>query len=814
MWLACCIGGGIYAITAATTISDNRVFDNAADHGGGLFAWNLASATLAANTVHSNASAGNGGGMLLSGCVNAMLTGNQVYSNVATVGGGGLYLDGSDYAVLSQNDVRDNDLTDVCGGGAGAVLAASTGVLFQGNSLWGNRSNYRGGGLLLYDSSTTTVRGNAFYLNQSRQGGGLFVRFSDGTYVDHNAIFGNTSIPTSTAISECEGLVGGGGIFLRGGDTVLVNNFIVENATAGRGAGMAVDSGPAPATIGDLLHNTFAANDDDAVSAGLRSTLRLTNTIFFSHMVGISVITPTAAVTASHTLWSATATLTDNFGAGSISTTDDYIGDPAFVGGEAAHDMRAYHVTHSSAARDKGGSARVIADYDGDPRPFGPFPDIGADEYPFGAGTVYPAQATPCHITYTVLITNGGGSTATMGMTHTLPPGLHYRGPMSCTPGVCGYQAASRTITWIGETPAASTASVTYVLHAGYPAVTATVVHTASISTPMDVFTTSRVTTTVRVRPPTAGTVQRSSHRPSPDGCATIGEPVTYTLYFTLPEGTGVHAPVIVERLPRVVALSHSPSAMPALTYVAQSGVPPPVTVSPDGGTLTWALDTVTAPCGASTVISVALQAQVRNLPENNCADVLQNTALLSYTDATGAASCAVTSAHAITLREPDATLSKTIAPASGAGRGDVLTVTLTFGNDGPSPLYDAVLTDVLPIWMSYRGVVGDTPSPTVSGRVLTWTIASITPGERQVVIFTVRMADDAPLGETLTNTAEIWGSSLPGVQAGERDGDNAIGPAEQLYRAMAQCTVRVLRCVYLPLVLAGAVVFLVKVRG
>ena len=136
----------------------------------------------------------------------------------------------------------------------------------------------------------------------------------------------------------------------------------------------------------------------------------------------------------------------------------------------------------------------------------------------------------------------------------------------------------------------------------------------------------------------------------------------------------------------------------------------------------------------------------MRNLPQNNCADVLQNTALLSYTDATGAASSAVTSTHAITLREPDATLSKTIAPASGAGRGDVLTVTLTFGNDGPSPLYDAVLTDVLPIWISYRGVVGDTPSPTVSGRVLTWTIASITPGERQVVIFTVQMADDAPL--------------------------------------------------------------------
>jgi hypothetical protein len=534
--------------------------------------------------------------------------------------------------------------------------------------------------------------------------------------------------------------------------------------------------------------------------------------------VGISVITPTAVVTAAHTLWWATSIYTDNSGGGSIVTAEDRTGAPAFVGGQVtAGDVRAYHIKRPSATRDDGESTEVSTDYDGDPRPFGLLPDIGADEYPFAARTVYPKEAGPCALSYTVFITNGGSTTATMEMTHVLPARLRYGGPTFCTPGTCGYQAASRAITWTGAVPPTSTASVTYLLHADYPAITTTVPHTALISTPLDLFETSRVTTTVRVQPPIAAIDQRSSHHPSPDGYATIGEVVTYTLYFTLPQGTGVYTATVVGSLPRLVDSSGSPQASPALTYVVGSGVPSPTVVSPDGGTITWPSGTVTAPCETSGVIPVAFQAQVRNHPENNCTDVLQSIAALSYADTTGDTSFAVTTTHVITLQEPDARLaSKIISPSSGAGPGDILTVTLTFGNDGPgsqSPLYDVVLTDVLPTWMTYHGVVGPTPSPTLSGRVLTWTFASLEPDEKEVYTFTVRMSDDVPPGETLTNTARIWGSSLPGAQAGERDGDNATGSAVQLYRETAQCTVEVHRCVYLPLVLVGSVVFSAKVR-
>jgi hypothetical protein len=332
----------------------------------------------------------------------------------------------------------------------------------------------------------------------------------------------------------------------------------------------------------------------------------------------------------------------------------------------------------------------------------------------------------------------------------------------------------------------------------------------------LDLFETSRVTTTVRVQPPIAAIDQRSSHHPSPDGHATIGEVVTYTLYFTLPQGTGVYTATVVGSLPRLVDSSGSPQASPALTYVVGSGVPSPTVVSPDGGTITWPSGTVTASCGRSGVISVAFRARVRNDPENNCTDVLQSIAVLSYTDSSGGASLAVTTTHVITLQEPDARLaSKIISPAFGARPGDILTVTLTFGNDGPgsqSPLYDVVLTDVLPSWTPYHGVVGGTPVPTLSGGILTWTVISLASGGKDAYTFTVRVADDVPPGETLTNTARIWGSSLPGAQAGERDGDNATGSAVQLYRETVQCTVKVSCCIYLPLVLVGSVAFSGKV--
>jgi hypothetical protein len=59
-----------------------------------------------------------------------------------------------------------------------------------------------------------------------------------------------------------------------------------------------------------------------------------------------------------------------------IQGTNPVFGDPAFVDPGAGD----YHLAPGSAAIDAGVEAGESSDVDGDPRPFGPAPDIGADE--------------------------------------------------------------------------------------------------------------------------------------------------------------------------------------------------------------------------------------------------------------------------------------------------------------------------------------------------------------------------------------------------------------------------------------------------
>ncbi len=64
-----------------------------------------------------------------------------------------------------------------------------------------------------------------------------------------------------------------------------------------------------------------------------------------------------------------------DYGSG-VSSTNEVSGDPAFV----APDEADYHLAPGSAAIDAGDEAGVPIDFEGDARPLGPAPDIGADE--------------------------------------------------------------------------------------------------------------------------------------------------------------------------------------------------------------------------------------------------------------------------------------------------------------------------------------------------------------------------------------------------------------------------------------------------
>jgi hypothetical protein len=129
----------------------------------------------------------------------------------------------------------------------------------------------------------------------------------------------------------------------------------------------------------DLVHTTLARNHGGDGSAIYitdgpfgQASVGLTNTIFVSHTIGISI-------TAGHTVTVDSILLNDvptpiSAEDGSFTAIKNiYHGDPLF-----AHD--GYHLTAGSAAIDMGIDAGITVDIDGEPRPSGAGYDLGADE--------------------------------------------------------------------------------------------------------------------------------------------------------------------------------------------------------------------------------------------------------------------------------------------------------------------------------------------------------------------------------------------------------------------------------------------------
>jgi hypothetical protein len=334
-------GGGIYVVTATVTISDNQVFSNVARHAGGLYL-DASNVTLSGNNVSDNVAVpGSGGGVWISSSSAATLSGNTVSGNTASYWGGGLYLRKSDVS-LNDNIIHSNVIT----------------------------VNY-GGGVAL-DRSNVTLSENRIYSNTAIEwGGGIFLSESNAT-LDSNIVSDNSTAKW------------GGGLYLSPVSTAtMTNNVIINNRANLAGSGLYVWGSSLR-----MLHTTIAGNSDgdgstllttggsgvyvtDCSWLSYSSTVAMTNTIIAGHGVGITA-TAGNTVTLNGTLWHANK-VTDTGGAGSITRLNDRSGDPAFA-------PDGYHLTSSSAAMDRGVNAGVATDIDGEARPIGPLPDLGADE--------------------------------------------------------------------------------------------------------------------------------------------------------------------------------------------------------------------------------------------------------------------------------------------------------------------------------------------------------------------------------------------------------------------------------------------------
>lgn len=287
----------------------------------------------------------------------AVLRGNVVTSNMA-YRGGGLWLAGSG-ATLSHNTVIANS-AEWAGGGLWLNDSAAT---LEANAVVSNTALYAAGAALL--GSAATLRGNEFTANYASEGegGGLFLSGSNA-YLDGNILAGNRV------------RIEGGGLYVNLSRVELHNTVIMDNRALTQGSGIHVQGSEVT-----LKHTTLARNgaEGDGIGMYVRdwqgsefSAVTMTNSIVSGHSGAGIVMTAGNTVALDATLWHANTI--DWSPEESISHSHDHYGNPSFA-------ADGYHLTAGSAGIDRGVTAGVTTDLDGDLRPQYAGYDLGADEY-------------------------------------------------------------------------------------------------------------------------------------------------------------------------------------------------------------------------------------------------------------------------------------------------------------------------------------------------------------------------------------------------------------------------------------------------
>ena len=336
--------------------------------GGGVFV-HAAHPTIVGNVVTHNVagvSAGShstdGGGLCLSFAGGSVITGNLIISNTASLGergvGGGVTLYYPYDVVMESNRVISNVAT-VSGsspglGGGLAVSGSGAAATIRNNQIVGNRTTPGGtwyGGGIYHWYGSSHFEGNQVIGNYGEQA--VYLGGHDTARFESNQILDNH---TSVGIAVVDGGLSG---------PTLVNNVVARSG--GKGISFSSYSAPLTAT---LIHNTFIGSGVGygvTVESGYIS-LVMTNTVVTSYTWGITNTFPTSStVAADHTLFWA------NDQDGIVGTNPVY-GDPAFTG------LGGYHLGLGSVAIDAGVATVENVDIDGESRPLGAAPDIGADE--------------------------------------------------------------------------------------------------------------------------------------------------------------------------------------------------------------------------------------------------------------------------------------------------------------------------------------------------------------------------------------------------------------------------------------------------
>ena len=263
--------------------------------------------------------------------VSGVVTGNEIFN----IGDRGIEARGG-AVVIVNNTVRDT------GGDGIRTSAASTNVEIRGNTI----SNIGNDGI---DARgvTVTVASNTV---SACADNGIKSEGASHTFINANQVYGD----------------GDAGIDLDNAGTFTVTNNIVADSSV---ASILIQNSAGPHNF--LYHNTLVGSATGQQGVGISVTvpgitITLVNNIVVSHSVSITATPGTTLIVSSTLLW----------GNGEDPTGGTLLLPPLFV----APAQQNYHLRPDSPAIDVGIDVGVTSDVDGDSRPIGDLPDIGADE--------------------------------------------------------------------------------------------------------------------------------------------------------------------------------------------------------------------------------------------------------------------------------------------------------------------------------------------------------------------------------------------------------------------------------------------------
>jgi parallel beta-helix repeat protein len=351
-------GGGIFCEEADATITGNRITTNTADkRGGGICAY-TASPTITGNTIEDNSAFGSPGGAAGGGiaCFTSasLIDGNIISGNTAVFSAGiECY---ASTLTISDNVVTENSADFA----AGIGISAGSSAIVRGNLISGNTAIFSGGGLDCNGSyaeiADNVISGNVVTVGAA---GGISIMTQSNPLLVNNIICGNTAALL------------GGGVAVDWSTPLLVNNTITENAAVSNGGGFFC-SGTADVTMVNTILWGNSASLGQEIYVDRQSAL----TISYSDVEGgqgSAFVDPLATLT---------------WGAGMVDA------DPLFADATAGD----YHIFHTSLCRNAGDAAAPglpATDFEGDSRPTGAAPDMGADEFAphlYHVGDVLPGQ--------------------------------------------------------------------------------------------------------------------------------------------------------------------------------------------------------------------------------------------------------------------------------------------------------------------------------------------------------------------------------------------------------------------------------------